>query len=465
MARVEVLIVDDNASMRILLRTLLARIGYRVTEAQDGVEAIETLRKQSFDLVITDLVMPRADGFEVLRRTRERHPRIPVIMLTAEGSISECVGAMRAGAFNFLTKPFQPDDLEAVVRQALPARAEQAPSPRPRPGTLGGDGQSQVALIGESPALRQVLDIIERVSSRSSTVLITGESGTGKEVVARLLHGSSCRASLPLVAVNCGAIPENLIESELFGHAKGAFTGALEASPGKFVQADGGTLFLDEIAELPLSLQVKLLRVVQEREVTAVGDTRVRSVDVRIIAATNRNLEAMVREVTFRADLFYRLEVLPIALPPLRERREDIPLLARHFLETMNWRFERSVRLPEDALAVLTAYSWPGNVREMENLFERLVILNRGGTILVSDLPCRVRDESGHTVALVAAASERRDGIIDLHATVAGFEGSLIENAMRRSGGNKTRAAELLGLSRTTLSDKLKALTSKPGVA
>jgi two-component system response regulator AtoC len=456
MPRVEILVVDDNSSMRVLLRTLLVRNGYGVTDAQDGVEALEKLGKQPFDLVITDLVMPRADGFAVLRRTRERHPRTPVIMLTAEGSISECVGAMRAGAFNFLTKPFQPDDLEAVVRQALPARVAQEPRSRLQSAPNPAEGQPQVALIGVSAALREVLEIVESVATRGSTVLITGESGTGKEVVARLLHGSSPRAAGPLVAVNCGAIPENLIESELFGHTKGAFTGAMEASPGKFAQAEGGTLFLDEIADLPLSLQVKLLRVLQEREVTAVGDSRVRDVDVRIIAATNRDLEVMVREGSFRADLFYRLDVLPIRLPALRERCEDIPLLARHFLAEMNRRFQRSVMLTDDALAVMTAYRWPGNVREMENLFERLVILSRSGTVEVCDLPARLREDSAKTAALVAVAGERRDGVIDLPSMVAGFESSLIQNAMRQSGGNKTRAAGLLGLSRTTLVDKLK---------
>jgi two-component system, NtrC family, response regulator AtoC len=452
---VEILVVDDDSSMRALLRTLLTRGKHGVVEAEDGVAAIEKLGSRSFDLVITDLVMPRADGLEVLRRTRELHPKTPVIMLTAEGSIRQCVGAMRAGAFNFVTKPFHPPDLEEIVRQAMPSRSGPGGTPSARPVDLHA-GQSQVALVGESAALRAVIELVERVASANSTVLITGESGTGKEVVTRLLHGSSPRAAAPLVAVNCGAIPETLIESELFGHAKGAFTGATEARPGKFMQANGGTLFLDEIAELPLPLQVKLLRVLQEREVTAVGDSRVRTVDVRIIAATNRNLEEMVKAGTFRADLFYRLDVLPIHLPALRERREDIPVLARHFLESMNRRFEREVALGDDALAVLSAYSWPGNVREMENLFERLVVLVREGTVQVEDLPARLRDSSAQTAAVSAAAKELRDGSIDFDTAVAGFETSLIEQALRQAGGNKTRAAEILGLSRTTLLDKLK---------
>jgi DNA-binding NtrC family response regulator len=455
-AAVEVLIADDDPSIRALLRTLLSRRGYRVIEAEDGAVAIEKLSAHAVDVVITDLVMPRADGFEVLKKVRERHPKTPVVMLTAEGSIRDCVEAMRAGAFNFLTKPFHPDDLEEVVSQALRARGADVGAARARAAPSAGDGgQPQVALIGESAALRAVIEIAERVAGSNSTVLITGESGTGKEVVARLLHGSSPRVGRPFVAVNCGAIPETLIESELFGHAKGAFTGATEARPGKFVQADGGTLFLDEIGELPLSLQVKLLRVLQEREITPVGDARTRVVDVRIIAATNRDLEVMVREGRFRHDLYYRLDVLPIRLPALRERPEDIPLLARHFLESMNLRLGRTVTMGEDVLALLKLYAWPGNVREMENLFERLVVLNRGGAIHVEDLPPRLR---GAVAAgeVIAAAVELGRGAIDLPATMAAIETSLIEQAVRQAGGNKTRAAELLGLSRTTLLDKLK---------
>src|ERR1017187_1790754 len=282
-----VLVVDDDASVRLMLSKLLTRSGHEVIEARDGLEAIATLGARPIDLVITDLNMPGADGLQVLRHTREKHPKIPVLILTGENSIRDCVEAMRAGAFNFLTKPFHAADLNEVVRQALRARG-----PQPGPAQGGDDGQPQVALIGVSAALRAVIDTVERMANTSSTVLITGESGTGKEVVARLLHGTSGRASGPLVAINCGAIPEALMESEMFGHAKGSFTGATDARTGLFVQASGGTLFLDEIAELPLAMQVKLLRALQERQVTPVGDNRPRAVDVRIVAATNRDLEA-----------------------------------------------------------------------------------------------------------------------------------------------------------------------------
>jgi two-component system response regulator AtoC len=455
MRAVEVLIVDDDPSIRKVLRNLLSRSGYGVADAESGDDAIGKLTTTAFDVVITDLVMPGSSGLDVLRYVRGRHPKTPVIMLTAEGSIRDCVAAMRAGAFNFLTKPFQAKDLEDVVRQAVMARGGHA---GPTPAAAGDEGQPQIALVGDSAALQAVIETVEQIAGTNSTVLITGESGTGKEVVTRLLHGSSKRASGPLVAVNCGAIPESLIESELFGHAKGAFTGATEARPGKFVQANGGTLFLDEIGELPLSSQVKLLRVLQEREVTPVGDARARAVDVRVIAATNRDLEAMVRAGTFRADLFYRLDVLPIRLPALRERPEDIPLLVRHFLESMNRRFDRNVAISADALGFMKAYAWPGNAREMENLCERLVLLNRSGTIQVEDLPARLRQGPGAEVASAATAVgvDLSQGGINLQAAVANFENALIERALQQAGGNKTRAAELLGLSRTTLLDKLK---------
>jgi two-component system, NtrC family, response regulator AtoC len=450
-ATMTVLVVDDDASVRSLLHKLLSRSRYDVIEAEDGLEAIQILGSRPIDLVITDLNMPRADGLQVLRHTREKHPKVPVLILTGENSIRDCVEAMRAGAFNFLTKPFHAADLDEIVRQALRARGPQTGSAQ-----SSDDGQPQVALIGVSAALRTVIETVERMSHTSSTVLITGESGTGKEVVARLLHGTSGRASGPLVAINCGAIPEALMESEMFGHAKGSFTGATEARPGLFVQANGGTLFLDEIAELPLALQVKLLRVLQERRVTAVGDSRERAVDVRIIAATNRDLEAMVRDGTFRADLYYRLDVLPIHLPALRERREDIPLLVQHFLQSMNRRFDREVLLGDDALTLMKGYAWPGNVREMENLLERLVVLNRSGTIEIGELPPRLTSGTMASVTVAAASVDLGKGGIDLQAAVAEFEDSLIQRALRLAEGNKTRAAELLGLSRTTLLDKIK---------
>ena len=452
MRAVPILVVDDDASVRSLLRTLLARAGHVVVEAEDGKAAIDQLA-QPFDVILTDLVMPRADGFEVLRRARERQPRTPVVVLTAEGSIRDCVEAMRAGAFNFVTKPFHARDLQELVERAVRSRGDDG---RPAATALGDEGRPQVALVGDSEAMRGVLDMIERIAHTNATVLVTGESGTGKEVVARLLHGSSGRSQGPFVAVNCGAIPESLIESELFGHVKGSFTGAHETRAGKFIQASGGTLFLDEIGELPLAMQVKLLRVLQEREVTPTGDAKARAIDVRIIAATNVDLEAMVGEGRFRQDLYYRLEVLPVHLPALRERAADIVPLARHFLDAANRRLGTTVVLTEDALALLKLHQWPGNVREMENVFERLVILSRTGTITAADLPAKMRTATGPTAAVAAASAMLEMGAIDLAATLAAIEASLVEQALRQTGGNRTRAAELLGLSRTTLVDKLK---------
>jgi two-component system response regulator AtoC len=449
---VSILVADDDESVRTLLRTLLVRAGHSVVEAEDGKAAIDQLG-QPFEVILTDLMMPRADGFEVLRRTRERQPRTPVIVLTAEGSIRDCVEAMRAGAFNFLTKPFHHRDLQDIVERAVRSRGAEG---KAVPAPVSEEGRPQVALIGDSQEIRAVIDMIERVAHTSATVLVTGESGTGKEVVARLLHGSSGRSQGPFIAVNCGAIPESLIESELFGHVKGAFTGAHETRSGKFVQAHGGTLFLDEIGELPLAMQVKLLRVLQEREVTPIGDARAKAVDVRIIAATNVDLEARVREGQFRQDLYYRLEVLPIQLPALRERFADIVPLARHFLDAANRRLGCNVAIAEDALAALKLYRWPGNVREMENLFERLVILNRSGTITTDDLPKRIQAQNTSAAEVAAASVALSGGGIDLPGTLASIEASLVEQAIRQADGNKTRAAELLGLSRTTLIDKLK---------
>lgn len=447
------MVADDDPGVRVTLRGMLSRRGFNVIEVANGAEAIERLSGTAVDVVITDLVMPQAGGLEVLRRSRECQPATPVIVLTAEGSIRDCVAAMRAGAFNFLTKPFHASDVEEQVRNALGSRAS---GPKGRVGR-GEMSRPQVALIGESKLLRDLIESVERIAGNNSSVLVTGESGTGKEVVARLLHSSSPRVGRPFVAVNCGAIPEALIESELFGHAKGAFTGATEARPGRFQQADGGTLFLDEIGELKLTLQVKLLRALQEREVTPVGEANPRRVDVRIIAATNRDLEVMVKEGTFRQDLFYRLDVIPLRLPPLRDRPEDIPVLAAYFLEGINRRLGRRVTLSDGAISLMRLYEWPGNVREMENLVERLVVMSKGDVISETELPARMRTVDGGA-GLVDASAALARGAIDLQGTMEAIERSLIEQAVRQAAGNKTRAAELLGLSRTTLIDKMKRL-------
>ena len=449
----KVLIVDDEAEIRAVVKRVVEHLGHRTEEAADGLEAIKALDGGAFDLVVSDLRMPRADGFAVLRKAREPGHHVPVIMVTASTLISDCVEAMRSGALNFIVKPFDPNELKAVVEVAL---APGQPSPRvaaTRPTDLA---EPQAILVGDSQALRGVIEIVSQVAPTDATVLLLGESGTGKEVVARLIHAFSSRVGRPLIAVNCGAIPEGLVESELFGHARGAFTGATEARAGKFVEADGGTLFLDEISELPAALQVKLLRVLQDRTVTPVGEAKTKTVNTRVVAASNQNLEALVKEGKFRADLFFRLNVVPIVLPALRERAEDVPPLAQHFLVSANRRCQKHVVLSEAALLALQLYSWPGNVRELENLIERMTILNRTGVIGLEELPAGVRGVASELAAgtVVLPPGEA----IDLVATLARIEAALIDRAIHNAGGNKTRAAELLGLSRTTLLDKLKRL-------
>jgi two-component system, NtrC family, response regulator AtoC len=448
-----VLIAEDDPGERRSLEAFLRRLGLRVTSAEDGAVACSRLAEEEFDLVITDLRMPHADGFAVLRAAHAKSAAVPVVMLTGQGSMEDCVAALRAGAFHFLAKPFHLTALQSVVEEALARQVGDDDEVDLVRAATAGDGRAQVGLVGDSPRLRAVLESVAAVAPTESSVLLLGETGTGKEVVARLLHGLSPRSGAPFVAVNCGAIPEGLVESELFGHARGAFTGAVERRVGRFVQASGGTLFLDEVGELPLAVQVKLLRVLEEREVTPVGDTRACRVDLRIIAATHRDLEALIRAGRFREDLYYRLSVIPIEIPPLRERGGDIALLARHFLDDAARRYRREVTLGEDALRLLAAYAWPGNVRELANLMEKLAVLARGPLIAASDLPARLQ---GRAAPESRIAVEMGEEGIDLVACLARAEEELIDEAMRRAEGNKNRAAALLGIKRTTLVEKLK---------
>ena len=444
-----VLVVDDELVVRKALHALMSGLGMQVTLAEDGVDARGKLGSGGpFDLVLTDLKMPRADGFEVLRAAAELAPGVPIIMLTAHGSLGDCVAAMRAGAANFLAKPFHPAELEEVVKQTIanaakPPKGKRTPPPIP--------GKPQVMLAGTSPRLSEVLELIERVARTDATVLISGETGTGKEVAARLLHTLSDRAGAPFVAVNCGAIPEGLIESELFGHAKGAYTGATDKRVGRFAAADGGTLFLDEIGDLPLALQVRLLRVLQDHEVTPVGESAAQPIDVRVITATHRNLEDMVAAGAFRQDLFYRLNVVQVEMPALRERREDIVALAERFLESAAHRVGRKLSLSAPVRAALERHDWPGNVRELENLMERLAIIARAEEISLGDLPPKLA--GGNNTAPVPAL---RDEGVDMPKTLATIERQMIEEALRKTGGNKNKAAALLGINRTTLVEKLK---------
>lgn len=445
-----VLVVDDEPGIREAIEALVAARGHAVVTARALVEGLEQLRKSSFDLVITDLrLSPTDDGMEVVRAARSADPPPEVIVMTAFGNREKAQSAVAEGASFYIEKgPHLATDLDVLVGHAVTKRQLQQENAQLRReiiqrNTVGG-------IIGRSDAMREVIDVVERVAELKVTVLITGESGTGKEMVARALHHASANASGPFVPVNCGAVPENLIESELFGHVSGAFTGADQDKPGLFEAARGGTLFLDEIGELPLALQPKLLRVLQERKVKKLGSVHETEVDVRLVAATNRDLEAEAEAGRFREDLYFRLNVVQIDLPPLRQRREDVTLLAQHFLHKYAREYGRPVvQIEPEAMQRILEYDFPGNVRQLENLIERGVALARGNTIGVEQLPKEVRAaESGPTrVFNVHDDSELPEEGVDLERLVRDFEQSLIRKALERSGGVKTKAAELLGLS------------------
>ncbi|HEY2730256.1 MAG TPA: sigma-54 dependent transcriptional regulator [Polyangia bacterium] len=441
----KVLLVDDDPSIHAGLLRLIKAMGCEAITAATSADAIARIRSQAFDLCITDLQLADGDGRGVVREARAVRPPVSVVALTAHGTVGDAVDALRIGASDVLGKPFHITALEQSVARLLGSEPPRAGRARPTPG---------VAVIGQHPAMRLVLDRVEQIADTDASVLIRGETGTGKEVVARLVHGASQRRAGPFVAVNVSAIPEPLAESELFGHVRGAFTGADKSRTGRFAAADGGTLFLDEIGEMPRGLQVKLLRALQEREVTPVGGSEAIAVDVRVVAATHRDLEGMIEEGTFREDLFYRLDVVPIEIPPLRERRQDIPALADHFRVDVNAREGRTVPgFALDVIQRLGAYDWPGNVRELENLVERLVVVAGHRMVVMDDLPSHLRMS---VVDLENATLDLPQSGVDLRIFLTQLEERLIAQALERTGGNKNRAAELLGMNRTTLVEKLR---------
>ena len=451
-----VLVIDDEPQVLKALDRFMRGWGFEVEALSDPRVALNRIAVQDFDAVLTDYSMPLVNGLDVLRAVNEHQPACPTIILTAYASVERAVEAMRIGAFDFLAKPIESEELRKVMERAVC---------RQRQPRVANSSEAARILLGDSEPIRSLRALIADVADTDSTVLITGESGTGKELVARALHEGSSRASRAFIPVHSGAIPESLLESEMFGHVKGAFTGATQARAGRFELADGGTLFLDEIGEMPLSLQVKLLRVLQERCFEPVGSSRTVRVDLRVLAATNKDLEHLVETGQFRADLFYRLNVVPIVVPPLRERREDIPILANHFLARYREARRSAVtRFSGEAMSCLMACDWPGNVRELENLVERLVILKRQGVIEVSDLPERYR--SGRTPpapALPPVVPELPETGLDLRKVLAEYEEELVRQALERSKGNKNRAAALLGINRTTLVEKLKRMPSLRG--
>lgn len=439
-----ILIVDDSPKTLEMLERNLRSEGYDVVAAPDVAEAIRILDDAPADLVITDLKMPGTSGMDLIRYVRENLKNTEVMMITGYATVEGAVNAIKAGAEEYLTKPFTDEELFSAVRRALDKLKRRVASQ----DSLPQDIASRYGILGESEPVYQVLSAITKAVSTPATVLITGQSGTGKELVARAIHYSSKRASAPFLPVNCGGIPESLLESELFGYVKGAFTGALESRAGFFQTADGGTIFLDEVSETSLAMQVKLLRVLQDKEVCMVGSTQPRKVNVRILAATNKDLLSLVKKGVFREDLYYRLNVIEIAIPPLHDRGDDIILLTRHFAR----KFAKEVEKPEPrfsdrALAILRNYAWPGNVRELENVVHSLVVMTDARLIDVPDLP-----------ALMRFAGVREKGV---NRTLVEVESEHIRNVLASVGGNKARAAEILGIDRKTLRRKTKRL--EPG--
>jgi DNA-binding NtrC family response regulator len=456
MSQSHILVIDDDPAVRGLLTETLSAEGHQVTVVSDGLAGVEAVKDQPVHVVLTDLHMPGLDGLEVIERISKIDSKIMSIVMTGYGTIDYAVRAMKAGAFDFITKPFVPETVVVVVKKALDVQKLKQENHLLRKAVR--DQYRLEHLVGTSAPMRRVLDFVEKVADSDSTVLIEGESGTGKELIARMLHFNSMRRDRPLVPVNCGAIPENLLESELFGHEKGAFTGAAHTRLGRFELAHGGTIFLDEVGEMSLSLQVKLLRVLQERCFERVGGTRTINVDVRIIAATNQDLEQAVHDRRFRQDLFYRLHVIPIHIPPLRERRSDIPLLVNHFIAQFNeLRRTEIAGMEPEAVARMTEYDWPGNIRELENMIERLVVLKKQGWITMSDLPERTlklpTSKALETQEHFIRFSE--DGI-NLTKELEQYENQLIGEALRKANGITSKAAQLLQLNRTTLVEKLK---------
>lgn len=440
-----VLVIDDEPAHRLMVRVVLGDAGFRVLEADNGATGLNILRTKSVDVVLLDMRMPGMSGLEVLQRLREGGTFPPVIMLTAFGNVGSAVEAMKTGAFDYLSKPADNDELLAVVQKA----AEHASLRRENRELKKQIGRMrETRIIGDSPDMRAVVELIEQVGPSEANVLILGESGTGKELVAQMLHEHSHRKNGPLVKVNCAALPENLLESELFGYVKGAFTGAAQDKPGRFQLAEGGTLFLDEIGELPLTLQAKILRALQERVVEPLGGIAPVSVDVRFIAATNRRLPDMIEKGTFREDLYYRLNVLEIRIPPLRERLEDIPLLADYLLRKLGQKNSKPLRsVSREFLEALMRYEWKGNVRELENVLERSLILCRDDILDVRDLPDHLR---------APAESAASSSSVLKESPLEAAERNALEDTLRKCGGHRERTAKALGISRRTLQYRLK---------
>ncbi len=477
----KILVADDEQNLRRVLVALLRRDGHEVVQAASGLEAIERLHE--VDVVITDLRMPGADGMEVLRTASKNHPHVPVIMITAYGSVGQAVEAIKAGAFDYIEKPFEQDAIRSIIDKAIGQAMANRTAPRGQLYPAGDpEAKGRYGLVGTSPEMHGIFAIIEKVADTPSTVLITGESGTGKELVAKALHEESSRKGEPFIKINCAAIPKTLMESELFGYEKGAFTGATSSKPGRFELADGGTLFLDEIGEIPVEMQVKLLRAIQESEFERVGGIKTLKVDVRLITATNRDLEQEIKNGNFREDLYYRLNVVPLQIPALRLRKGDIPLLVEHIIKKFNERLKKHISgIADDAVQALEGHNWPGNIRELENVLERTILFCKGERIervdlqLTSsapDVPVSSRTTSSGAMAPVLDDDLDEDDAVTaelsgapsgslkdiVRAETSRVERELIVKALDETGGNVTQAARLLKISRKSLQMKMKEL-------
>ncbi|MEM6533084.1 MAG: sigma-54 dependent transcriptional regulator [Myxococcota bacterium] len=455
-----ILIADDETNLRKVLSAMLRKDGHIPLAVPSGEDALRAMGENTIDVVISDLKMPGMTGLELLTEVHARDPNLPFILITAHGTVDTAVSALKSGAFDYITKPFDREEIRTAVRKAVATRE----ATRGRFQDVG-DAQGRFRIIGESPSMHAIFNIIEKVADTPSTVLITGESGTGKELVATALHEQSGRKDAPFIKVNCAAIPKDLLESEFFGYEQGAFTGAVGSKPGRFELADGGTLLLDEIGEIPIEMQVKLLRALQESEFERVGGVRTISVNVRVIAATNRDLKGEISDGKFREDLFYRLNVVPITLPALRERADDIPLLSDFFLSKYAERLRRSARgISDDAMRALAGHDWPGNIRELENVIERALLFAEGDEVRLSDLPEPLR---------ASAVASRSTSVVDpvnleelndaslkdiVRQRTSALEKELIQGTLEQTGGNVTRAAERLRISRKGLQNKMKEL-------
>jgi two-component system response regulator AtoC len=447
-----VLIVDDEKNMRHMLQVMLNKAGYNAETAADGAEGLDLMEKNDFDFILCDLRMPNMDGMTFLKKSRETYPEQTFIMMSAYGTIDTALEAMKIGAYDYISKPFKQDEVLLTLKKAEERERLKRENIKLQDKIKKIEQKYSFGnIVARSEAMAQVFDLVEKVADHKTTVLITGESGTGKELIAKAIHSNGGRASATMVSINCGGIPENLLESELFGYKKGAFTDATKNKLGRFEEADGGTIFLDEIGELPLALQVKLLRVLQEEEITPLGSTGSKKIDVRVIAATSKDLYWEVEENRFREDLFYRINVMKIHLPPLRERRGDIPLLIGYFIDLFNKKLTKSIEgLSSEAMPILMGYSWPGNIRELENVMERAVLLSKGRWVTPADLPPSVT--SDQRVPLSVSPEDT----LSIKKASKRLERDLIQKALELTGGNRTKATKILEISRPMLISKIK---------